>query len=206
MSDACTWVTAAEPALGWQHGRTLDGWLGARASQSADLVATNAVAQAILGLTDDWHGTAGELLEILSLRVPEMVRKSRDWPTSPRGLSGRLRYLAPDLRRLGLDVIFPLGARNARERIITIRQGCNEQDRQDRSDSAQDSTGHSCPIACPADSSGHQQDSELPPDSLELSDLSGSSCPSQPRTSGAEDEAAGRDPEASDGEDVWTIG
>jgi putative DNA primase/helicase len=55
MADACTWVSAAEPALGWQAGHTLSAWMGAREQASADLVGTDAVAQALQRLIPQFN-------------------------------------------------------------------------------------------------------------------------------------------------------
>ena len=190
MADSCTWVTAAEPALGWVAGRTVTAWTGARAQASADLVAGDPVAHAILGLplASPWQGTAAELLDVLTRGVADSVRTRRAWPTSARGLAGALRRLAPDLRRVGVAVDLPTSARTARERIITIRQGCKTQDRSDTSDTDADSLNVSAdsarPVACPVGPTGHptghQKDSDPTNESGPLSDVSDLSCPAQP--------------------------
>src|SRR5260370_39327464 len=89
MADACRWATAAEPALGWTDGRTAAAWLGARATASADLMAADPVAQAILALplNEPWRGSASHLLTQLAVRVPQSTRTRRDWPTIARALS-----------------------------------------------------------------------------------------------------------------------
>jgi hypothetical protein len=108
MADACTWVTAAEPALGWRTGRTVTAWLGDRSQASADLVGSDLVAEAVLGLRQTrllpWRGTATDLLRLLSDRASETVKTRQEWPGTARGLSGVLRRLAPDLRRMGLEL------------------------------------------------------------------------------------------------------
>src|SRR5262249_49165265 len=54
-----------------------------------------------------WNGIAGELLTELEARfTDEKTRNRRDWPKSPRKLSGELRRLAPNLRRVGVNVTF----------------------------------------------------------------------------------------------------
>ena len=156
-------------------------WLGARDSASADLLSGDAVAQAVLCLPLPWSGTSTELLAALTTAVSEHTRTARGWPTSARGLSGHLKRLAPDLRRVGHDLHLPEGARNARERIITIRRGCNGQDTPDRQDrpteSLSNSPGSGCPVGCPVAGPGHQQDNqqdaESPNESGYLSGVSG---------------------------------
>lgn len=104
MADACLWVTAAEPALGWTEGRAATAWLGARDNASADLLSGDSVAQAVLKLALPWEGTSTDLLTLLTTTVSDHTRTARGWPTSARGLSGILRRLAPDLRRAGVHV------------------------------------------------------------------------------------------------------
>ncbi len=188
MADACTFVTAAEPALGWQVGRTVTTWMGARAEASADLIASDAVAQAVLALNENWRGTSTELQVTLNQRVSEATRTGRTWPATPRALSSVLRRLAPDLRRMGVHVELPVGARTARERIITIRQGCVGQDTQDSQDRSADLLSErpdrGGPVVCPVSATGHRQDTQQDSDpankSVVLSDLSDVSCPLQP--------------------------
>ncbi len=190
MADACRWVTAAEPALGWTDGRTVAAWLGARAAASADMLGMDSIGLALLALSPErlpWQGTAADLLALLTGRVPESVRKARTWPTSPRGLAGALRRLAPDLRRTGLAVDLPTSARTARERIITIRQGCAGPDTQDRQDGSaewlsdsDDSACPECPVGPTGHPTGHQQDSDNTTKSGRLSDRSDLSCSTQP--------------------------
>jgi hypothetical protein len=76
-----------------------------------------------------WTGTASELLTLLTDRVPELQR-GRDWPSSPRALSCRLRRIAPDLRRLGVAMEFDLKspARN-RDRLLSISAVLSADDR-----------------------------------------------------------------------------
>jgi hypothetical protein len=56
--------------------------------------------------------------------------KAKTWPASPRALAGRLRRAAPNLRRVGISIIF--GAREAKGRPITIHQIGEASDRHDR--------------------------------------------------------------------------
>lgn len=103
MADACTWVTAAEPALGWPDGLTVQTWMGARATASADLLASDQVAVAVMDMALPWEGTSTELLK----RLPVPERSAKSWPETGRKLSGALRRLASDLRRAGVDIEFP---------------------------------------------------------------------------------------------------
>ena len=163
-------------------------WMGARAEASADLIASDAVAQAVLALDETWRGTTNQLRVTLNESVSEATRTGRTWPATPRALSSALRRLAPDLRRMGVHVELPKGARTARERIITIRQDRVGQDKQDRQDKSADLLSGrpdpGGPVACPVSATGHRQDTQqdIGPANKSgvLSDLSDVSCPSQP--------------------------
>lgn len=48
--------------------------------------------------------TAAELLGALNGAATEETRKQKTWPRSPRGMSGALRRVEPDLRKLGYQV------------------------------------------------------------------------------------------------------
>jgi hypothetical protein len=53
-----------------------------------------------------------------------MQRKSKDWPSSPRGLSGRLRRVASVLRKVGIEIVFDRDqSTRTRERTIRISAG-----------------------------------------------------------------------------------
>jgi hypothetical protein len=125
MADWGRWVTAAEPALGWQSRTILDAYR--RRTQEAietaldgDLVALAIqnhlqMTPSTTGDTNQWTGTSAELLKQISPPSPP-----RGWPATPRALSAALRRLAPHLRRVGVEVRLPQGARTGRERVIRI--------------------------------------------------------------------------------------
>jgi hypothetical protein len=177
----------------------LAAWLGAREQASADLVAGDAVARALLDLRTldekPWQGSAADLLDVLGRGVPESVRTRREWPTSPRGLSGALRRLAPDLRRVGLTIELPERARTARERMITIRQRRVGRDTQDRQDAADGRTNGSsdpvCPVAPTAHATGRQQDVDSANVSGAVTGVSDLSC--RPQTDRKSELRAGPD-------------
>src|SRR5690606_39644755 len=57
-----------------------------------------------LPISWEWEGTAAELLALLNERVDEQTARRKEWPTTPRALSGRIRRAAPLLRYAGVDV------------------------------------------------------------------------------------------------------
>jgi hypothetical protein len=126
MADFAEWAAAAELALGWEPGAILAAY--ARNRRLLNLVAFegSAIAVPIMRLMEpisEWSGTSKQLLDAISPLVDEATRKCKDWPSSPRGLSGQLRRLASNLRREGIDVRPP--EPNDHQRIIHLERVCN---------------------------------------------------------------------------------
>ena len=106
MADFAQWVEAGAPEFGWETGHFLAVYMGNRGE--ADEIALDAlpVGVAVRTFMADrtaWEGTATELLTILTERAGEMA-KERGWPKRAHVLSGQLKRLAPNFRRLGIDV------------------------------------------------------------------------------------------------------
>jgi hypothetical protein len=122
LADFATWITAAEPGLGWDSGTFLKAYKTNR--QEANNVALEAslLAGPIVSLVDKglWSGTAEQLLRRLETSVPDTVRRATEWPKTARSLSGALRRLAPNLRPLGIRLTFRRDNTRERNRIVTI--------------------------------------------------------------------------------------
>jgi hypothetical protein len=68
MADFATWVTAAEPALGWTPGTFLEAYFANREEANEAAIDASAVGPAILTFMQErisWEGTAQELLDQL---------------------------------------------------------------------------------------------------------------------------------------------
>ncbi len=109
MADAALWVTAAEPALGWKRGRFLEAYRDNRDVMANQLFENSAVALALRRMIDEirhWKGSASRLLAELSddRWSDATVRRLSGWPKSPEELGTCLTELAPNIRRLGVDV------------------------------------------------------------------------------------------------------
>jgi hypothetical protein len=99
----------------------MDAYRENRAEAVALTLEASKVAAELLSFMDrkqEWTGTATELLEALNLRASDETRRSKEWPKSGRGLSGKLWRLAPALRRSGLHLEFD---REGHERSRTVR-------------------------------------------------------------------------------------
>jgi hypothetical protein len=83
----------------------------------------SAVGRAVRALAEDagaWVGTATDLLEALNERVPKETRPAKGWPTSPRGVSNALRRIQPNLRQVGIVVVFRREEGRKRTRLIEL--------------------------------------------------------------------------------------
>jgi hypothetical protein len=123
MADFAAWATAAEPGLGFPDGAFMNTYLGNRAEAVQETLDGDPVGAAISALVDSlggriWEGACKTLMPELQKLVDDSVRTSRDWPRTPRALSGRLRRLAAFLREVGIAVEF--GARDGKARPLTI--------------------------------------------------------------------------------------
>jgi hypothetical protein len=113
MADFARVLAALDAVCGWD---TLATYTEATRDAARAVLDADPVAQAVCVLVERnaWHGTHDELLAALT---PE--RPGRDWPKTPRGLSGRLKRLAPALRNEA-GVIYEHGTRQ-QNRTITLR-------------------------------------------------------------------------------------
>jgi putative DNA primase/helicase len=121
MADFAKWITAAEPALGWEPGQFLGAYRENRrevfeTSFEADAVAVAIRDFVIAGPPEGWSGTPTALLAELTARVSDGVRKSKLWPLSAQGLGNRIDRVAPLLRNKG----FTVERRHSGQRFIII--------------------------------------------------------------------------------------
>jgi hypothetical protein len=121
MADFALWATACETAL-WPSGTFRSAYCDNRDDAVESVIDADPIAAALRALMttqETWSGTATQLLAALRQRAEEEVVKSRDWPSSPRVLSGRVRRAATFLRKIGIEVGHELTGRS-RTRTITI--------------------------------------------------------------------------------------
>ena len=107
MADFATWVVACEPALPWPDGAFLAAYDDARGHVIQAGIEADLVAGAVLEFISEvgtWEGTSGELLDALNGRRAIGSRPPKDWPETPRSMSGKLDRAAPLLRGVGVEV------------------------------------------------------------------------------------------------------
>jgi hypothetical protein len=126
LADFSHWVTACEGAL-WKPGTFRRVYTANRKKSVLSAIDDDPVATALRGFMSEdkseWRGTTSQLLDILTKRVGEKVGKSKDWPESPRALTGRLQKARGALRRVGIGI---QTSRTRRERILTITPNLDE--------------------------------------------------------------------------------
>jgi hypothetical protein len=123
MADFSRWVIAAEPALPIEQGSFLTAYRDNRPGAVQLTLEASLLSEPVMTLAEiGFEGTATELLDRLNGLVADDVRKHRRWPKQPHTLSGRLRRLAPALRRVGVEVDFDRVAGGVRTRTIRIHQ------------------------------------------------------------------------------------
>jgi hypothetical protein len=121
MADFALWATACETSI-WDEGAFWKAYTGNRDDAIDNVIDADPVGSAIRSLMDArtvWTGTASDLLDALAAEVGEKVAKTKTWPSSARGLSGRLRRVTTFLRKIGIEITFNKEGR-ARTRIIRI--------------------------------------------------------------------------------------
>jgi hypothetical protein len=122
MADFALWATACEGAL-WQPGSFVRTYADNRADMDETVIEGDAVAIAVRSLMagrTNWNGIAKDLLPELAGLAGEAATRAKSWPKSARALSGRLRRVAPNLRRVRIDIWFARDTGPKRDRRITI--------------------------------------------------------------------------------------
>jgi energy-coupling factor transporter ATP-binding protein EcfA2 len=107
LADFALFITAAEPALGLVDGDFIRLLREERATASCAVLEADVIYATLCAAIaeEPFTGYPADLLVTLTARAPETVRRDRRWPTSPQKLTNRLKRLAPDLRRAGVDVV-----------------------------------------------------------------------------------------------------
>lgn len=125
MADAAKWISAAEPALGWEPGTFLRAFNRNQAlaiDTALEYQPVGSAVRALLNKTPEWEGTATELLSRLSGLVTRDVQRSSNWPKSPAALSNQLMRAEAGLRSVGIEVERNRASNVSRQRRIHLRR------------------------------------------------------------------------------------
>lgn len=123
MADFARWGVACETAV-WKRGTFMAAYDNNRAGAvetvlEADIVAT--AVRSFMAGHKQWQGTATQLLGTLTTDAGETIAKAKEWPKTPRTLSGRLRRASTFLRKVGIKVAFEKATGGTR--VITLTRG-----------------------------------------------------------------------------------
>jgi hypothetical protein len=138
MADFARIACAAAPAFGWTAEEMLAALEENRAGAVAAVIEADPVAVAVQAIAEEeqqrwgspgWTGTASDLLKEVNDRTPTERQRERDWPRDATRLSGRLRRVAPALRRAGVEVTLPEAGGRARRIIIIQRKAAQRSER-----------------------------------------------------------------------------
>lgn len=117
MADFALWVTAAEPDLGLEPGEFMNCYLANQRKGDELILESSPLGQWILNdLSLPFEGSASELLTQMIWKLG----RDRMLPHNARGLSTRLKYMAQQLRRLGVNVSWL--QRTREKRLIRIER------------------------------------------------------------------------------------
>jgi hypothetical protein len=123
MADAVLWVTAAEPGLGWEPGTFQTAYRENRRTLNETALEGSLIFEPLCTLLNEaktpWEGTAGELLEALGSIAVEKAAKQKMWPANARALRIALQRIVPNLRAIGITVVF-LETKVKNRRLIQI--------------------------------------------------------------------------------------
>jgi hypothetical protein len=107
MADFYIWSVAAETALGFEDGMFERAYERNRSDAHELALEASVIVPYIRQLVQQlgqWIGTSGDLLKELNRLAKDHDERQKSWPNSPRGLSGLLRRIAPNLRAGGIAI------------------------------------------------------------------------------------------------------
>jgi hypothetical protein len=123
MADFCLWTVACGDGTLWLPGAFLSAYEANRDDAVGNVLDADPLVTALRALMakgPSCIGTATDLLSRLSLETGDANSRLKAWPKNARALAGRMRRLAPSLRKVGFDIDFERGQGPTRERIIRI--------------------------------------------------------------------------------------
>lgn len=109
MADFAKRSVAACPGLGFEADAFLQAFASNQRSGRDTAFENDPVAVALLAFleargTDEWDGTATDLVRELDDRAPPETRRDLRWPSTPAALGTRINRISPLLRDRGWDV------------------------------------------------------------------------------------------------------
>ena len=126
MADFACWAVAGLPGLNLSPEDFLTAYASNRQAINQYALEGSTLAETLQSFMSErlvWQGTSSQLYDELNEIVPEKIRDNKKfWPITPVVLSKQLRRLAPNLRRIGIEINFDLRAINKkRTRLLEIQ-------------------------------------------------------------------------------------
>lgn len=122
MADFAVWATAAETSFGWSEGAFMAAYQTNRESANEVALEASVIANPLLdylNIHNEWLGSSSELLKSLESRLGDIGQKPNGWPKNAQSLSGHLKRLAPNLRKVGWSIE---NDRTSKKRTWVIRR------------------------------------------------------------------------------------
>jgi hypothetical protein len=109
LADFAAWGTAIAGELGYSSSDFMEAYTTNIVAQNESALDESLVAQAVMKFiteVKEWEGQASKLFQQLEGGAEEMGinTKAKGWPKAANALSRRLREVAPNLRRTGIQV------------------------------------------------------------------------------------------------------
>ncbi|KAI93427.1 hypothetical protein T281_16735 [Rhodomicrobium udaipurense JA643] len=135
MADFAEWVASCEgffegaklpfdaATAVWRRGDFMLAYSANRRDATETVLDADSVGVALRAFMEartSWTGTATDLLGELATLSSDGTRRDREWPANARGLAGKLRRLAPALRRTGIEIEHIRAGGKTRARLMTI--------------------------------------------------------------------------------------
>ncbi len=98
MADFARILAAVDQVQDWV---TLQDYLNASRNVAADVISGDPFARAVIGMAD--HGWTGTATHLLAAIVPPDPRP-KDWPKDATRAAGKLKRIATELRKIGVEV------------------------------------------------------------------------------------------------------
>jgi hypothetical protein len=121
MADFALWGAACETAF-WPAGTFMAAYGANLATANDTIIDNDVLSTAVLRLmtgASEWKGSASVLYDALSAPLSDTQWRDARWPKAPNALSGKLKRIAPPLRKVGINIEFPGRKSFTREIVIT---------------------------------------------------------------------------------------
>ena len=126
MADFSKWAIRTERALGGERGSFMEAYKDAHGEATATILESEPICATLLrfvrsyeGRDNAWVGTVGELRTALNdVQTDEDLKRSDDWPKTPRALGSKLTRVKPALAEEGIHIEdAPKSAAGKRRRV-----------------------------------------------------------------------------------------